>query len=337
MTGQKTLWIGTASHGTWYSRDLGETWKRPTSGSGMYLEAGVFALAAHQERPKQILAGTSLGLFRWSDDTEQWTHLPSPMDEPGYSIWSLAYDPSNPSVLLAGTRPAEFLLSEDEGKTWRSLHVPAIDAANNATRASRGYGNRQFMRVTRICFDPRDRNTIWAGIEIDAIYRSVDRGRTWERLSEGLISDDIHDLAIFDRPEGRRMFATTNKGLHRSDDGGHHWTHTPLDSPWQYTRSIVASAAGDGTIYLTNGNGPPGDSGRLLRSRHWGDEPWEEVALPGWLNSTIWTVAVNEADPKLLFAASNLGQMFRSEDGGESWTRLKREFGDIRAMMWVPW
>lgn len=90
-------------------------------------------------------------------------------------------------------------------------------------------------------------------------------------------------------------------------------------------------------MFLTNGNGPPSDSGLLLRSRHWGDEPWEEVPLPGRLNSTVWYVATNAADPDLLFACSNLGQMFRSRDGGERWTRLEREFGDIRAMMWVPW
>jgi hypothetical protein len=61
---------------------------------------------------------------------------------------------------------------------------------------------------------------------------------TWRRVSEGLISDDIHDLTIV-RNGSVRMFATTNKGLHRSDDNGLSWRHILLDSPWQYTRSIV--------------------------------------------------------------------------------------------------
>ena len=60
------------------------------------------------------------------------------------------------------------------------------------------------MRVTSMMFDPKDRNTIWAGIEIDAIHRSADGGKTWTRLANGLISDDIHDLAIFDH-DGKRV------------------------------------------------------------------------------------------------------------------------------------
>jgi len=88
-------------------------------------------------------------------------------------------------------------------------------------------------------------------------------------------------------------------------------------------------------LFLTNGNGPPGNSGRLLRSRDAGLS-WEEIALPGKLNSTVWCVAVHPADPKLLFVCTNLGQVFRSHDGGDSFTRLEREFGEVRALHWRP-
>jgi photosystem II stability/assembly factor-like uncharacterized protein len=45
---------------------------------------------------------------------------------------------------------------------------------------------------------------------------------------------------------------------------------------------------------------------------------------------------MHPADPRLLFACTNLGQVFRSRDGGESWTRLEREFGEVRALHWRP-
>ena len=61
-----------------------------------------------------------------------------------------------------------------------------------------------------------------------------------------------------------------------------------------------------------------------------------DAGLPGELNSTPWTVATNPSDPRLIFVCSNLGQIFRSSDGGESWTRLKREFGEVRATIWQP-
>jgi hypothetical protein len=31
-----------------------------------------------------------------------------------------------------------------------------------------------------------------------------------------------------------------------------------------------------------------------------------------------------------------LGQIWRSTDGGESWTSLKRRLGEIRALAWLP-
>src|SRR6267378_7601317 len=61
---------------------------------------------------------------------------------------------------------------------------------------------------------------------------------------------------------------------------------------------------------------------------------WQACALPGRLNSTPWCVAVHPADPRLVFACTNLGQLFRSEDGGETWRRLEHEFGEVRALHW---
>ena len=45
---------------------------------------------------------------------------------------------------------------------------------------------------------------------------------------------------------------------------------------------------------------------------------------------------MHESDPQLIFAATNLGQVFRSADGGETWIKLNREFGEIRAITWRP-
>ncbi|NBW87198.1 MAG: aminotransferase class I/II-fold pyridoxal phosphate-dependent enzyme, partial [Planctomycetia bacterium] len=98
---------------------------------------------------------------------------------------------------------------------------------------------------------------------------------------------------------------------------------------------VVPRADGDKTVFLTNGNGPPGSTGRLLRSRDYG-ATFEDAGLPGTLNSTPWTVATHPSDPKLIFVCSNLGQAFRSTDGGESWTRLAREFGEVRSTIWQP-
>jgi len=59
------------------------------------------------------------------------------------------------------------------------------------------------------------------------------------------------------------------------------------------------------------------------------------VALPGQIDSTMWSVATHPADPMLLFA-SCLGQLYRSTDGGETWVGLKGRLGEIRHVIWPP-
>jgi photosystem II stability/assembly factor-like uncharacterized protein len=70
----------------------------------------------------------------------------------------------------------------------------------------------------------------------------------------------------------------------------------------------------------------------LLRSRDHG-KTWENAKLPGPIESTVWH-ATHAADPMLIFCCTNLGELFRSTDGGESWTRLPHLFGELRALHW---
>jgi hypothetical protein len=72
-----------------------------------------------------------------------------------------------------------------------------------------------------------------------------------------------------------------------------------------------------------------------MRSRDHGAH-WEDAGLPGPVQSSAWCVATNPADPHLIFAATALGQYFRSRDGGETWMALPRRLAETRALAWVP-
>lgn len=316
------MYAGTAGHSAWFSDDLGLTWVHPNSHSGMYLEARVWSITSHPATPGHLFAGTDCGIFRWDEASARWISLPSPAPD----IWAIAQDPADPQHLLAGGRPAALFESHDAGQHWRQLDLTmdAFSPINNGP-----------TRVTQILFDPVDPDTVWATVEIGSVYRSRDRGRRWQRLSEGLVSADLHGIAVVPSADGRgkHVYVTTNQGLHRSDDDGEHWQLQPLDNPWQYTRGIVPRADDPSIIFLGSGNGPPGNDGRLLRSRDHGLH-WSPVRLPGDLNSTVWCIATDVSDPMLIMVATNLGQLFRSRDGGESWERMPHEFGEIRALHW---
>jgi photosystem II stability/assembly factor-like uncharacterized protein len=318
------VYAGTAGHSAWFSADLGETWVHPNSHSGMYLEARVWSFACHPALPRYLYAGTDHGLYRFDETTLRWSAIDSPMSD----IWSVAIDPRDPSRLLCGTRPAGFWCSPDAGASWQRLDAPGLRDFSEIVRGP--------TRVTQILFDPIDEDTVWAGVEIGGIFRSTDRGLTWAALDRGLASADVHGVAVSRDDSGRkRVLATTNYGLHLSHDNGETWALHPLDTPWQYMRAIVADPADPRTLWMTNGNGPPGSTGRLWRSRD-GGLGWETVELPGPLNSTPWCVAAHPSEPALRFVCTNLGQLFRSLDAGESWERLPHEFGEVRALCWRP-
>lgn len=315
------LYIATNGLGVWTSDDLGETLIRMGSRAGMYSGYQIWALAGDPCDPNLLLAGTNGGLYRLDRRQKQWTHLPSPMDE-RFKITALAFSPHDPDVIIAGTQFAALYRSEDHGRSWRQLDVSVPELCSNQAQS----------RFTQILLDPADARLGWAGVELDSIWRTTDGGVTWAKTGTGLASEDIHGLAVTNNGN-RRVFASTDRGLHISDDDGENWELQSLDSPSNYTRAIVPGAGG--VLLLTNGDGPPGSWGRLYRSRDKGKH-WERVALPGDVDSTMWSVAVHPADPKLMFASTSLGQIYRSTDGGETWMALKRRLGEIRHVVWLP-
>ena len=157
------LYIGTAGLSVWYSDDLGETLQRFWGTSGMYSETRVWALAAHPQRPGELLAGTDSGIYRLDIAGGKWTHLPSPMDS--LCIWSVARSPHDPDLILAGTRPPGIFRSTDGAKTWERVKAPLPETCPAVMKP----------RVTQITFDPDDPDLVFAGLEIGGVWRSTDR------------------------------------------------------------------------------------------------------------------------------------------------------------------
>ncbi len=317
------LYVGTVGTAMWLSEDRGETWLRPYSPSGLYMESRVWSLTSQPAWGSRVLAGTDRGIYRWHGPERRWEHIESPLD--AFSTYTIAQSPHDPQVMFAGTHPARLYRSKDGGRTWDKLTVdlPAHCDLIGETR------------ITTILFDTIDPRLIWFGVEIGGVYRSRDAGDTWTKASQGLVSEDIHALAVVRENGARKLFAATNRGVDVSYDDGERWTPKQLDVPRPYFRAIVPRADTERILFLTNGDGPPGSTGRLLRSEDYG-ETWTDAGLPGVLNSTPWCVAVHPAEPSLVFAVTNLGQLFRSDDGGGSWMKLKREFGEVRALLLRP-
>lgn len=258
---QITVYAASVGHSVWFSEDLGDSWARAaTATGGLYNESRCWSLSTSPDRPGEVLAGTDQGLYRWDPQSNRWEYVPSPLDD--LHILQLARSTFDSDVIFAGTRPAEVFRSLDGGLTWDRC------ALGNATECP----EINTPRVTSIQFDPRDRNTVWVTIEIDAIYRSRDLGETWERLSTGLLTEDVHNLVIIDELPSRRILVSTELGLHRSDDGGATFVPVPVaDAPWPYCRVLTRRADLGGVLFATFGDRPSGIASMLVRSRDHGD------------------------------------------------------------------
>jgi photosystem II stability/assembly factor-like uncharacterized protein len=314
------LYVGTIGEGLWRSLDGGDSFTRTCD--GMFVECHVRALSVDPRDPRILYLGTEQGLFRSSDGADHWTRVDSPLNE--LQIWSILMLPTDPDVILVGTCPSRLFRSGDGGRTWSEPEV----------RMRRDCPRIMHTRVTALCAHPSDPCTLWAGVEIDGIYRSRDGGQSWRAIGTGLSSQDIHALAYVSGPG--RLIATTNNDVNLSPDEGETWQPLQLRDrlPLPYFRGIAQRPGQPDVLLLGNGDAPPGTTGLVARSLD-GGATWQPAQMPGRANSTIWNFAGNPANPDLVYASSVSGQLYRSTDGGASWHRLIREFGEIRALAWT--
>jgi photosystem II stability/assembly factor-like uncharacterized protein len=327
MAAKGTILVGTIGQGVMMSPDDGESWTRASVRVGMHSDAIVKALLPDPHRPGTVYAGTDLGLYRTESNGAAWQVLDTPMN--GAMVWSLAVDPVDANVMFAGTgtpsTPGIFR-SDDAGKTWQRL---SVDIAPDCP-------NVGIPRPTAIAIDPLDHRRVWVGLEVDGVRHSADGGETWSRINGQIPNPDVHCVLAIAGPP-KTVFTVVNDDVWRSLDDGATWQPTRAREvfPWHYPRSIAVKPGDPKTVFVTLGDSTPGKIGTVMRSRDAG-ATWQSVSLPVQPNSAMWTVSMPASTPDTVFAASRYGYFYRSDDGGDSWRKLWREFGEVSSIAWVP-
>src|SRR5881409_3144396 len=286
-----------------------------------------------------ILVGTvGQGVMMSADDGESWTRASVRQGMHSDSIVRmLRSDSRNPEVVYAGTDLGLYR-SDDAGAKWRLLENPMKGSV-----------------VWSMAIDPVDPAVMFAGTGTPSrpgIFRSTDGDKSWTQFNVA-IADDCPNVGV-PRPTGIAVDPTNDRnvwvglevdGVRHSTDGGETWTkvngqiwHAARARevfPWHYPRGIAVRPDDPRTVFLTLGDSTPGRIGTVVRSRDAG-VTWETLKFPVHPNSAIWTVAVSESAPDIMFAASRYGYLYRSDDGGDSWRKLWREFGEVSSIQWVP-
>jgi len=267
-----TFYFGGAGGGVWRSDDAGRTWQ-PQFQNGPAAPIGALAIAPSnpniiyigtgQDAPRYDI-GAGFGVYKSVDGGAHWQALGLEQTRYIAAIW---VDPENPNVALVGAQGHFFGPSPDRGlyrttdggKTW--AHVLKID---------------NWTGVADLASDPANPNVIFAAAWTarqypwlsyftpisgngSAIYRSTDRGRSWQKLSGGGWPQGALGrigLAVTHTKSGTRIYASVDSeksgGLYRSDDGGARWifvNKAKAVSNWYFSRLAAAPNDPD-VVYL---------------------------------------------------------------------------------------
>jgi photosystem II stability/assembly factor-like uncharacterized protein len=293
-----------------------DRWERLTG--GLPGAPAVRAIATHPGSPDTVYVGTQHGPYRSTDRGEHWERLDVP--DHGLPVWSLLLDPHDCRVLYAGYENCEIFRSEDGGERWRQLPVivrfPEVTVAPGANPAK---------RVLELAVDPANPDELYGAIEVGGVIRSLDGGEHWENVSHGqYLNDDTVDMhgVLVGRWRPGTVFAISRAGLFSSSDRGQHWASARLeplnDKAQTYCRDIREVPGDPKAIWVAAGADFQSTVGALFRSRD-GGTTWTRVKMGVEPQSTMFAVAFDARQPRRMYCAASGGEVFASEDGGESW------------------
>ncbi|HTV04364.1 MAG TPA: hypothetical protein VME86_03275 [Acidobacteriaceae bacterium] len=232
-------YVGAADGGVFRTDDGGITWKAEFQHEPV---ASVGAMALDPQNPNVVWVGTGEanvrndvsygdGVYKSTDGGAHWKCLGL---KNSFQISRIVIDPKHPDTVLVAAMGSPWADSADRGvyrttdggATWTKVLYagPSVGISDMAMDPK----NPQIVFAATYRF----RRTPWSysdGGPEDAIYRSLDGGATWQRLSgHGLPKGPVTRIGLAVAPsEANVVYAVmgSNEGvLWRSDDEGEHWT-----------------------------------------------------------------------------------------------------------------
>jgi photosystem II stability/assembly factor-like uncharacterized protein len=258
--------------------------------------------------------------------------------------------PSQPNLFYMGAVNGGVWKSDDYGRTWNPIFDQQPTQSIGAIAVAPS--NPDIVYVAS--GEGLQRPDLSVG---DGIYKSTDAGKTWTHLGlrEGqqipaLAVDPHNPDRLFAAVLGHPYGANSERGIFRSNDGGVTWEKVLFKDENTGGSDVEIDPSNPDVIYAgmwqsrlgpwEDSNAFPGTNGGLFKSSD-GGNTWRKLTK-GLPDDVVQVnVAISASEPARLYAAlsttkpteygsdAGLG-FYRSDDAGESWTRITN---DPRAAM----
>jgi photosystem II stability/assembly factor-like uncharacterized protein len=316
----------------------------------------------------RVLVGTKKGAFILTADGKRQNWEISGPHFAGWEMYHLKGSPVDPNRIYASQTSGWFgqviQRSDDGGKTWNTPDgAPAPVPGEFPTGTSNKFAYEgevgthkwydgtqhpwEFKRVWHLEPSLTDPDTVFAGAEDAAVFRSTDGGKTWKELS-GLRSAKgnlwqpgaggmaVHTIILDPKNPGRIYIAISAAGAFRTDDDGKTWKPINRGLKSQFELPDPDAEVGHCVHRIAM---HPSRPGVLFMQKHWdvmrtddAGENWREVSgnLPTDFGfaidvhahepETIYVVPIKSDSEH--FPLDGQLRVFRSRSGGDEWEAL---------------
>ena len=312
----RQLYCGTFGQGLWWSDDAGATWH--AVGPGLTSNKVMAVAVSRLERSGEmgvVWAGTEPSmLFRSEDGGQSWQERESLKHLPSAPTWSfpprpwthhvrwIEPDPVVAERLYVAIELGGVMRSLDGGRTWEDRKSGAQPDAHTL-HCHRLAPGRVYEAAGGGYAESSDAGTTWHG---------YDQGLPWHYLWGLAIAPDDPDVEIVSVSPGPR---------HAHD---HSVSSTPTGMAANH-----GARTGLGSGQHGRGGPPPwasydyhGPEATIYRRSHGGTWQESRTGLPDPRGTLAYTLASDESEPGVFYAAPHEGDFFRSTDSGRTWERL---------------
>lgn len=248
--------------GLFRSNDGGRTWQDAYASLNLDgpLPTAAVALSSQFETDQTVFAGGAGAVLRSTDGGQNWTIATLPSPPPVVSTLAISPNYTQDGTVFAGTLEDGVFHSNDQGGHWAAWNFGLLDLHILALAVSPGFANDETLfvgtdsgvyrstnggrawrevdfslewaPVLSLALSPHfaSDGILFAGTEVNGLFRSDDRGHSWIRLGQEVITEAVNSILLSPEfPSPADTLVMAGDALLVSHDGGQFWTNRPSD------------------------------------------------------------------------------------------------------------